>query len=84
MTDQQQQMSPADVERVAHEIRLQIQRTTCCPLHAGEVLMRVLAGFALDDANDNPHKAAAAIMKGAKQYAQLVRTGGLVVMRSRH
>lgn len=83
MTDQQQ-MTPADVERVAHEVRLLIQQSTCCPLHAGQVLMHVLAGFALDDANDNPHKAAATIMKGAKQYAQLVRTGGFVVMRSSH
>lgn len=79
-----QTMSPADVERVAHEVRLLIQQSTCCPLHAGDVLMHVLAGFALDDANDNPHKAAATIMKGAKQCAQRVRTGRFVVMRSSH
>ncbi|HEY0684683.1 MAG TPA: hypothetical protein VGD45_20270 [Steroidobacter sp.] len=77
-------MTPADIERVAHEVRLQIQQSTCCPLHAGEVLMHVLAGFALDDANDNPHQAAATIMRGAKEYAQRVRTGRFVVMRSSH
>lgn len=74
-------MTPAEVERVAHEVRLVIQQRTCCPLHAGEVLMHVLAGFALDDASDNSHEAAATIMRGAREYAGRVRAGKFRVLR---
>lgn len=75
-------MTPADVERVAHAIRLEIQQRTCCPSHAGDVLLLVLAGFALDDANDNGIQAAATIMCGAKQVAGKVRSGRFKVLRA--
>jgi len=75
------QMTPADVERVAHGVRLQIQQATCCPRHATDVLLLVLAGFALDDAGDNAHQAAATLVKASKQLASRVRSGQLKVLR---
>lgn len=75
-------MTQNDVERVAHEMRLRIQASTCCPQHAGDVLLHVMAGFALDDASDNAHAAAATIMRGAKQIAGKVRAGQFKVLRA--
>lgn len=72
-----------DFERVAHEVRLLAQERTCCPHHAGETLMLVLAGFALDDTDDDPHQAAAKILREAKRFAHAVRTGQFRMNRSR-
>lgn len=77
------QMTSADVDRVAHEIRLQIQAKTCCPHHAGAVLMRVLAGFALDDAGDDKIAAAATILQAATDVARRVRLGEVAMLRSK-
>jgi hypothetical protein len=81
-SQEQSAMTPQDVEVLAHNLRLYIQSETCCPHHAGEVLLRVLAGFALDDAEDDKHEAAATLVKGVKQCANKIRSGEFSMLRT--
>lgn len=74
-------MTDNEVERLANELRAEITKRTCCPLHAGEVLLLVMAGFALDDAGDDHLKAARTMERGARELVKLLRSGNLQVLR---
>lgn len=76
-------MTGEQIELLANELRVTIQQRTCCPEHASELLLMMMAGFALDDAGQNRHKAAAALRRAAKQLASQIETGKYtVVVRS--
>ena len=75
-------MTHQQIEQLVNELRIAIQGRTCCPEHAGEVLLMVMAGFALDDAGDNRNKAAAAIRRAAKDLANKIETGQFAILRT--
>jgi hypothetical protein len=76
-------MSPAQVEQVANELRVLLRERTCCPEHAGQVLLHVMAGFCLDDADDDRHRAATKLRRAAKVLADDIAAGRFLVMRTR-
>jgi hypothetical protein len=69
---------------MANKLRVQLQSETCCPYHAFQTLLLVMGGFAMDDAGDNGHEAAANVIKASKQLAKRIRTGGVTLTRVRH
>ena len=77
-------MTHEEVELLAHELRLLIQRRTCCAEHAGDVLLHVMAGFCLDDAQDNPKLAAMTLTKAAAKLAKDIRAGQFIALRTDH
>jgi len=81
--DERATMSEAEMEQLANELRLVLQDRTCCPGHASSVCFRMLAAFALDDANDNRTKAAATLTRTAQQLAKEIRRGTYYVLRSK-
>jgi hypothetical protein len=76
-----EQLTQEQIELLANEMRQILQARTCCPLHAGEVLMRVMVAFVLDDAHDDPARAARALERATARLAKRVRRGDFVVVR---
>lgn len=74
-------MTQERIIALSNEIRAEITKRTCCPLHAGEVLLMVMAGFALDDAGDDHLKAARTVERGARELVKLLRSGQFQVLR---
>ena len=74
-------MTLAEMESLAHELRVLVTERTCCPAHASDVLLWVLAGFALDSAEDCPSGAAEQLLAGAKQVAHQLITGQFKIVR---
>jgi hypothetical protein len=70
------------MDALAHEMRLLLQERACCPGHASAVCVRMLAGFALDDADDNTTKAAATLTRVAHQIAGEIRRGKYFMVRT--
>lgn len=75
-------MTPEAIEILANELRLLIQQRTCCPQHAGDVLLQVMAGFCLDSASSDRHKAASAVRRAVKALANDIELGRYTVIRS--
>lgn len=78
-----QTMSAADIELLANELRLTIQASSCCPLHASEVLMHVMASFVLDSHGDSATRAAAEFTRAAQVFASRIRRGDYFVVRAK-
>lgn len=76
-------MSQAAIETIANEIRAVIQERTCCAAHAGEMLMFVMAGFALDDAEDDRAAAGVMIRREADALAKRIEGGTYTMVRGR-
>lgn len=74
-------MTSAQIEQLANELRVLLQQRTCCPKHASELLLMMMAGFAMDDANDDRHKAASMIRREAKALASQIEAGRYNVLR---
>lgn len=79
--DHRQPMTSEEISVEVNRIRVDMQASTCCPHHAADVCMRVLMSFALDDTDDNPHQAAATLVRAAKEMAQQIRSGRFAVQR---
>lgn len=75
-------MTAQQIEVLANELRVLIQKRTCCPQHAGDVLLQVMAGFFLDSASHDRHQAAAAVRRAAKAVAEDIAVGRYAVIRS--
>lgn len=76
-------MTQHEIEDVANELRVMLQQRTCCPVHAGDVLLVIMAGFALDDTRGNLVKAAASIRRAAQGLARQLESGRYSVARVR-
>jgi len=74
-------MTREQIEVLANELRAQLRVSTCCAPHASAVCLHALAGFALDDANDNAQEAARTLVLAAKAIACDLRAGKFRVMR---
>lgn len=74
-------MSEKDVEKVANQVRRQLDEKACCGIHAIEVLFTVIGSFVLDEANDVPGAAADHLLREANSFAQSLRNGGIIVRR---
>lgn len=74
-------MTHDDIERVANELRQCLQDRTCCPWHAIQVCMTVLAGFALDDAENDLSKAASNIRAVLRSFAAEIERGRFAMVR---
>lgn len=74
-------MTPNEIDLAAHQMRTWLQEHTCCPSHAADVLLLVLAGFTLDDADDNVHEAAATLKRVSRDLAERIRKGEIAMAR---
>lgn len=74
-------MTGAEIEQLANELRVVIQHRTCCPEHAGELLLMMMAGFALDDARQDRFKAAATMRRAVKGLANQIEQGKYTLVR---
>jgi len=74
-------MTSDEVDALSNELRAQIQERTCCPAHAGDVLLQIMASFVLDGAQDDNQKAAREVERVAKNLAKRIRAGKYVVTR---
>lgn len=74
-------MTDAEMMQLANDVRRLLQQQTCCPLHAGEIILHVIAGFVLDDTKDDREKAAAMLTRIANIVALDLRAGRYVVIR---
>ena len=81
MRDPEQPMAVDEITSLAHELRSLIQTRTCCPAHAGVVLMLVCAGFALDDADYDNHLAAKRFSESAKSLTSDLKAGRIKMAR---
>lgn len=75
-------LTPGEVQALANELRITLQQRTCCPRHAADVCLHILAGFALDDADQNTAVAARGLTNAAAGLASKIRRGAFVLRQS--
>lgn len=68
-------ISNHDIVGIAEQVRALLQRQGCTPTQATEACVQVLAGFALDDANDNVFRAAATVRRVSEARADQIERG---------
>jgi hypothetical protein len=75
-------MTESEIEALSNEVRRLLQQRTCCPHHAGDVLLCVMASFALDDAGDDIERAARTVQRSAKNLSKHIRKGAFKLLRA--
>jgi hypothetical protein len=75
-------MTPAQLEHLANAVRVSLQNRTCCPKHATDVLLHILASFALDSGQNDPQKAARIFERAASNLTKRIRRGEFTLVRA--